>query len=39
MNVFKHKYTIDILWDHVGKIEFRKGSNNNISLTLPDGRQ
>jgi hypothetical protein len=38
MNILKHKYVIDIIWDRVGKIEFRKSSNNNISLMLPDSR-
>ncbi|CAF1389118.1 unnamed protein product [Rotaria sordida] len=37
-NITKHKYVINIIWDHVNKIEFRKGSSNNISLVLPDGR-
>jgi hypothetical protein len=37
-NLVKHKYVINILWDRVDKIEFRKSSNNNISLMLPDGR-
>ncbi|CAF1481143.1 unnamed protein product, partial [Adineta steineri] len=35
-NFGKHKYIINIIWDHIGKVEFRKGSNNNISLMLPD---
>ncbi|CAF1231581.1 unnamed protein product [Adineta steineri] len=34
-NFGKHKYIINIIWDHIGKVEFRKGSNNNISLMLP----
>ncbi|CAF4133497.1 unnamed protein product [Adineta steineri] len=35
-NFDKHKYIINIIWDHIGKVDFRKGSNNNISLMLPD---
>jgi len=38
INMVKHKYVIDIIWDRLGKIEFRKGSNNNISLMLPDSK-
>ncbi|CAM4793576.1 unnamed protein product [Rotaria magnacalcarata] len=37
-NISKHQYVINIIWDHVSKVEFRKGSNNNISLVLPDER-
>ncbi|CAF4130120.1 unnamed protein product, partial [Rotaria sp. Silwood2] len=37
-NITKHKYVINIIWDRVDKIEFNKGSSNNISLVLPDGK-
>ncbi|CAF0998918.1 unnamed protein product [Adineta steineri] len=32
----EHKYIFNIIWDCIEKVEFRKGSNNNISLMLPD---
>ncbi|CAF0979976.1 unnamed protein product [Rotaria sordida] len=32
----KHKYVINVTWGGVDKIEFRKGSNKNISLMLPN---
>jgi len=31
----KHKHVINTIWGGVDKIEFRKGSNKNISLLLP----
>jgi hypothetical protein len=32
----KHKYVINIISGGVDKVEFRKGSNKNISLSLPN---
>lgn len=34
--ILKHKYVINVIWERTDKIEFRKGSNNNISLMIPD---
>jgi hypothetical protein len=34
----KHKYVINTIWDRIDKIEFRRGSNKNISLLLPDSQ-
>jgi hypothetical protein len=32
----KNKHVINVTWGGVDKIEFRKGSNKNISLMLPN---
>lgn len=35
-NIDKHKYVINIVWDRVDRIEFRRSSSANISLVVPD---
>lgn len=39
VSIRQSKYIIDIVWDHVNKIDYRKNSNNIISLILPDRRE
>ena len=39
VSILQSKYIIDIVWDRINKIEYRKNSNNTISLILPDQRE
>lgn len=36
ISVLKSKFIIDVVWDRIDRVEFRKNSTNSISLILPD---